>query len=304
MRKNISAYLLIFITVFLFITGCTGNVVPSPTTQATTTAMPTVTPTQIDPQALLESAVDHFVETSNFRMSTHEVVSYESITADGTTRSIYGEFKTEYDYLRKPEVKVRVGSQFRYIPDSEFIDEEYYLFEQEGVAFILTFGEDGAAVVKETGGEQVDLLVGDAYQGILQYGKAAEFTEQDGDEFVYKLDHPEWYVLRGAIGFADLGLLHAQPDGDVLVREYAAEMYPDVQPVRFILHVSIADKVITKVELDNRAFMQSFWESYDQALIDQGTDPTQLTQYDIQPEHGMTVLFSDYGQVPDFDLPK
>ena len=308
MRKNISAFPLIIMTVLIFIAGCTNSNVSSPTIQtavkASETTVPTTTAKPIDPQALLERAVDHFVEALNFRMSTHEVVSYQAIAADGTTRMIYGEFKTNYDYLRDPEAKVRVGSQFRYGPDSDFIDEEYYLFEEEGKAFILTFEEDGVPVVEETGGEKVDKLVGDAYQAVLQFGKAAQFTEQDGDELVYTLDHPEWYTLQGAIGFADLGLLYAQPDGEKLVKEYAMEMYPDLQPVRFVLYVSITDEVITKVELDNRAFMLSFWDAYDQALIDHGADPAQLTKYDIQPEHGTTVLFSDYDEVPDFDIPK
>ena len=307
MRRKLLISLLIIMLVVLMVAGCSTEAVTVPTTVivASVTPAPLATKTSppLNPQELLQRAIEHFISVSSFQMSTHEVVSYRAIVADGTVRSIYGEYKTVYDILRSPEFKVRVRSQFRYSPDAEFIDEEYCLFEQDGMAFILTFDGEGAPVAEETGSPSVDILMGDVYQAIVQYGTEALFTSQDAAEIVYTLDHPGWYTLQGAIGFADLGLLSSQPNGAELVKDYVEQIYPNVQTVRFVIHVSKADKVITKVELDNRAFMQSFWEEYDCALMDQGADPDQLTRYEIQPEHGNEVLFSHYNQVSDFNIP-
>lgn len=307
MRNKFFACLLISVSMLLITSGCTDGPAISSTAPvaeyATPTQSPTITPTSFDPETLLEKAVNHFVEASSFQMISHEVVSYQAYTSEGTVRTIYGEFKTVYDYLRSPESKVHVQSQFRYSPDSDFIDEEYYLFDQDDTVVMVTSIEDGVPTIEATGGQSVDGLIGDAYQAILQYGTEAHFTEQADGEVVYTLDHPAWYTLQGAISFADLGLLYTQPDGAELVREYAEQVYPSVQPVRFILHVSIADEVITQVELDNRDFMDSVWEAYDLALIDQGADPTQLTQYEIQPEHRTEILFTNFDEVPDFNIP-
>lgn len=169
---------------------------------------------------------------------------------------------------------------------------------------MLTFNEDGAPSVEETGGKAIESLIGDAYQAIFLYGKDAEFVQLDGGEAIYLLAPEAWYTLSGAAGFADLGLLYSAPDGLELVKAYAEEHYHDVQPVSFSLHVSIADKVITTIEGDNRAFIQSFFAAYDQALIDQGADPSQLTKYVIKSEHGSEIMVGSYNQVPDFDIPE
>ena len=193
-------------------------------------------------------------------------------------------------------------SQFRFSRDSEYTGEEYYIYEQDGTVLRRTVETEGLTAAEEAGAQSVESFLGDAYQTILQYGTQAQFTAQDADEVVYTLDHPAWYTLQGAVGFADLGLLAMQPDGDELVKDYVEQVYPNVQTVRFILHVSIADQVITKLELDNRDFMQSFFEAYDQALVDQGADPEQLTRYEILPEHCSEFVFGSYNQVPDFDI--
>ena len=281
----------------------TAAATPAVTATAIPTPLLTFTPTPVDTQALLQTAVDRFIAASSFQMSVHEIASYQGIAADGTVTPIYGEVNTVYDYLRRPELKVHVRSQFRYSPDSDYTGDEFYLFEQNGAAFMLTLNSGEPPTIEETGGRPVDTLVGDAYQAVLQYGTQAQFTMQDPGEVVYILDHPAWYTLQGALGFADLGLLAAQPNGAELVKEYVGQVYPDVQTVRFILHVSIADQVITRVELDNRAFMQSLWSAYRQALIDQGADPAQINQYEILPEHGVEFLFGSYDQVPDFNIP-
>jgi hypothetical protein len=267
------------------------------------TEVPTLTPTPLDTQALLQTAVDHFIEAASFQMSIDEIVSYHGIAADGAVTEVYGEFNSTYDVLREPESKLRVQSQFRFSPDTDFTGETYYGYEENGKAYRLTYDAEGQSLVDEMSGQTLEALLGDVYPTLLQYGAQAQFTEQDTDEVIYTLDHPAWYTLQSAVGFADLGFLAMQEDGAELVKDYVEQAYPDVQTVRFILHVSLADQTITEVELDNRAFMLSFWDAYNQALVDQGVDLAQLTRYEIQPEHHMTVLFSSYDQIPDFALP-
>jgi hypothetical protein len=252
---------------------------------------------------LLQTAVDRFIEAASFQMSLDEIVSYHGIAADGTVTEVYGEFESTYDVLREPEPKVRVQSQFRFSPDADFTEETYYGYEEDGKAYRLTFDSEGQSRVEEMRSPTLETLLGDVYSTILEYGPQAQFTTQDTDEVIYTLDHPAWYTLQSAVGFADLGFLAMQEGGAKLVKDYVEQAYPDVQTVRFILHVSVADQAITEVELDNSAFMLSFWEAYNQALVDQGADPAQLTSYEIQPEHHAEFLFSSYNQVPDFTLP-
>lgn len=299
---------IILAAVAILLSACQPSL-PAATSEPTATAtiapvLPTATPTPIDPQALLQTAVDRFAGASSFQMSSHEISSYQGIAADGSVNAIYGEFNAVYDVLRSPEKKVHIQSQFRYSPDATFTGEEYYLYEQDGVAYRVTLVVDGAPIVEEIGGRTVDSLIGDVYQTVLQYGKQAEFTTQEDGEMVYMLDHPAWYTLQGAVGFADLGILAMQPDGEELVKDYVEQAYPDIQTVRFILHVSIADQIITQVEMDNRDVMLSFWSAYNQALVDQGADPDQLTHYEVQPEHMSEYYFDSYDQVPDFDIPE
>jgi hypothetical protein len=308
--KTQSNRIFIILAALMFLLGACQSSTPVAPGAATsepiataTKVMPTATPTPIDPQALLQTAVDRFVEASSIQMNSHEVISYQGMAADGSVNAVYGEFNALYDILRDPEMKVHVQSQFRYGPDAAFTGEEYYLYEQGDSAYRLTLNDDEMPFIEEIGGQSVDSLLGDVYQTVLQYGKQAQFISQGDGEVVYVLDHPAWYTLQGAVGFADLGLLAMQPDGAELVKDYVEQAYPDVQTVRFILHVSIANQVITKVEMDNRDFMLSFWNAYNQALVDQGADPEQLTRYEIQPEHGSEFLFSSYGQVSDFDIP-
>ena len=267
------------------------------------TEAPTPTSTPLDTQALLQTAVDHFVEAASFQMSIDEIVSYHGIAVDGSVTKVYGEFKSIYDVLREPEPKVRVQSRFRFSPDADFTGETYYGYEEDGKAYRLIFDSDDQPMIEELSGQMLETLLGDVYSTILEYGTQARFTEQEADEVIYTLDHPAWYTLQSAVGFADLGFLAMQEDGAELVKDYVEQAYPDVQTVRFILHVSIADQTLTEVELDNRAFMLSFWDAYNQALVDQGADLAQLTSYEIQPEHHAQFLFGSTNQVPDFTLP-
>jgi hypothetical protein len=131
----------------------------------------------------------------------------------------------------------------------------------------------------------------------------AEFeTESDGVA-VYILDHPEWYRLERAVGFADLGFLRAQENGEQFVKEYAAEHYPNVKTVRFTIYVAINEQVITKVLVDDSDFMDSVWADVDRALIERGEKPENLTRYEVMNENGAEYLFSNFNQVQDFEIP-
>jgi hypothetical protein len=275
----------------------------TPEAATETEISPTPTPAPLDTQALLQTALDRFIEAASFQMSFDEIVSYHGIAADGMVTEVYGDFESVYDVLREPEPKVRVQSQFRFSPAADFTDETYYGYEEDSKAYMLTFDSEGQPRVEELRGQILETLLGDVYSTVLEYGAQAQFTEQDTDEAIYTLDHPAWYTLQSAVGFADLGFLAMQEDGAELVKDYVEHAYADVQTVRFILHVSVADQAITEVELDNRAFMLSFWDAYNQALVDQGADLAQLTSYEIQPEHHTQFLFGSYNQVPDFTLP-
>lgn len=303
-------YCILFFLVLAFLCGACRSPSPSISTPTENTVTPadipilsSATPTPVDPQALLQRAIDHFIEADSFQMTSHQITAYRGITAEGIVNTVYGEFNTVSDVLGDPEVKVHVQSEFRYSPGSDFTGEEYYFYEQEGAVFRLSLDGEGQSSIEPIGDGSMEYLLGDAYQTVLQYGKQAQFMAQEADEVVYMLDHPAWYTLQSAIGFADLGFLAMQPTGDELVKDYVEQVYPTVQTVRFVLYVSIAEQVFTKVEMDNQDFMQSFWDAYDQALIDQGADSEQLTQYEILPDHGAEFIFSNYDQVPDFDLP-
>lgn len=307
MKIKIKSILIASAILMFFIAGCNGSVASEATAvisgATTSTSLPLSTPKALDTQVLLDQAVDHFLTATSLQMKIHDITSYNAITADSTVRSIYGEFDTVYDIQRLPEMKIRVQSDFRFSPESDFYSEEYYLFEQDNVAYMLTFDKNGEPLFEETSGQSIDMLIGDAYQAVMQYGKEAQFDRQEDDGIFYVLDIYDWYTLSGAVSFADLGLLYAQPNGEDLVKEYAQRMYPNVQPIQLILQISLADRAITAIEVNNQAFVESFWEAYDQVLVDQGVDPKQLTHYEIQPEHGGECFVGEYDQVQDFDIP-
>jgi len=110
--------------------------------------------------------------------------------------------------------------------------------------------------------EEIDLqwiepIGGDVYQTLVTYSDQAKFvTEKDGVA-VYIIEHPKWYKLKGAIGFAGLGFLHMQENGEQLVEQYVAEHYPNVKTILFTIYVAVDEHLITKVEVDDRDFMVS-----------------------------------------------
>jgi len=140
------------------------------------------------------------------------------------------------------------------------------------------------------------------YQTLPTYSDRAEFVGERDGEAIYVLEHPEWYRLRGAAGFADLGFLYGQEDGARLVEQYAAERYPNVRGVRFTIHVAMEDETISTVLVDDAEFMLSVWAEVDRALIAEGVEPSGLTRYEVMDEHGAEYHFAQYETVPDFSI--
>lgn len=116
--KNKFVFILIVSGITLaFVAGCTNSPTPEATALVETATMgplPTVTPEAFDPQMLLEQTVDNFLTASSLQMKTHDITSYEAITADSSVRAVYGEFESIYDIIRTPEMKIRIQSQFRF----------------------------------------------------------------------------------------------------------------------------------------------------------------------------------------------
>lgn len=310
MKRSYVYHFILLIVLAILLSGCgeKADVRPTNGIESTPTAILQLIMTPaaevFDPQELLEQALQNFLTASSLRITTHDITSYQSIAADGTVLSVYGEFNSTYDLIRSPETKMHVHSEYRFSPQSAFYDEEYYLLENDGATTFVNVNEDGTISREDLGIQPVEMLLGDAVQAITEFGINAEFQSLENGEAIYLLEPPSWYLLSGAVRFADLGLLLGQPDSEEQIRAYAEAHYPNVKPAKFILHVSIADQVITAIEGDNRDFMLSFWEAYDQALVEQGADPTQLTQYEVQPENGGESLIGNYNQVPDFAIPE
>jgi hypothetical protein len=139
---------------------------------------------------------------------------------------------------------------------------------------------------------------------LVTYSDQARFVAQSDGVAVYVLDHPKWYILEGAIGFADLGFLHGQENGEQFVEQYVAEHYPNVETIVFTIYVAVDEGVITRVKVDDRDFMASLWAEVDRALIEQGAEAETLTRYVIMDENGAEYFFSNYNQVQDFEIPK
>jgi hypothetical protein len=248
---------------------------------------------------LLESAVANLQNAASFQLAAHEVRAYQVIEPSGATKLVvYGEFNTEYTVVRLPTLKVHATHQDRYDPQADLIEYESYTYHEDGKYLTRYIEPSMASHVEETDPQRIQPMAGDVYQTLVTYSGQAEFVAETDGLAVYVLDHPEWYRLEGAVGFADLSFLRSQEDGEQLVKEYAAEQYPNVKPIRFTIYVAIDEQVITKVLVDDRDFMVSVWADVDRALIERGANPESLTRYEVVPANGTEVLFSKYNQVP------
>ncbi|KAA3646626.1 MAG: hypothetical protein DWQ07_10485 [Chloroflexi bacterium] len=234
----------------------------------------------------------------------HDVRAYQIIDSDGTTRLVYGEFNTDYAFMRLPTLKVQADHQYRYDPQADFIEYASYVYQEDDAYFSRLVEDYVVGALEETGLAQIEPISGDIYQTLVTYSDQAEFESQSDGLAVYRLEHPEWFKLQRARGFADLGFLYAQEAGEELVEQYVAEHYPDVATIHFTIHVAINEQEITRVVVDDRDFMISVWAQVDRALIEQGANPANLIRYEVLDANGAECLFSNYNQVQDFELPR
>jgi hypothetical protein len=309
----------ICIAMSVLLVGCSTGVTPpittSPTARTTLPAVagtelapvlaPTVAATAIgseppisnDAAQLLESAVANLLNAASFEMTAHEVRAYQIIDASGETRRVYGEFTTNYAVIRLPLLEVFATHEYRYDPQADFFRYDSYTYQENGQYFTQLFEPSVNSAAEETDLPWIEPFAGDVYQTLATYSDQARFATESDGVAVYVLDHPKWYTLEGAIGFADLGFLHGQENGEQLVEQYVAEHYPTVETIVFTIYVAVDERVITRVEVDDRDFMVSLWAEVDRALIEQGAEAETLTRYVVMDENGSEYLFGNYNQV-------
>jgi len=259
--------------------------------------------TSSDAGELLKSAVANLQNAVSFQMAAHEVRAYRAIEPSGAIKMVvYGEFNTDYAVMRLPTLKAHATYQHRYDPQDDFVEYESYTYQENGKYFTRFVETSIASYVEEIDLQRIQPMAGDIYQTLVTHSSQAEFVTENDGVAVYSLDHPEWYRLEGAIGFADLGFLQLQENGGQLIKQYAADHYPNVKTIRFTIYVAIDEQVIAKVLVDDSDFMDSVWAEVDRALIEAGEKPENLTRYEVMSANGAEYLFSDYNQVQDFEI--
>ena len=145
-----------------------------------------------------------------------------------TKMVVYGEFKTEYAVMRLPTLKVYATHKERYDPQDDLTEYESYTYQENGKYFTRFIEASMASHQEEIDPQRIQPMAGDVYQTLVTYSSQAEYVTESDGVAVYILDHPEWYRLEGAVGFADLGFLRSEEHGEQLVKQYAAEQYPNV----------------------------------------------------------------------------
>jgi hypothetical protein len=270
---------------------------PAPTPTGTATAARSEPPTSSDPAKVLESAVANLLNAASFEMAAHEVRAYQVIGANGKTGQVYGEFNTNYAVRRLPLLEVYGRHEYRYDPQADFFRYDSYTYQENGRYFTQVFEASVTSVAEEIDPQWIEPFSCDIYQTLVTYSDQARFLAENQGVAVYVLEHPKWYTLEGAIGFADLGFLYGQEGGEQFVEQYVAEHYPNVEAIVFTIYVAVDERVITRVEVDDTDFMASLWAEVDRTLIEQGAEAETLTRYVVMDENGSEYLFSDYNQV-------
>jgi hypothetical protein len=273
---------------------------PAPTSTVTTIRSGTPIPSHA--AEVLESAVANLLHAASFEMAAHEVTAYQIIGADGETRQVYGEFNTSYAVIRVPMLKVHGNHEYRYDPLADFIKYDSYSYQEDGQYFTRLLETSVTSAAEEIDPRWIEPFAGDVYQTLATYSDHADFVTESDSVAVYVLEHPKWYILERAIGFADLGFLHGQENGEQLVEQYVADHYPNIDTFVFRIYVAIDERVITRVEVDSRDFIVSLWGEVDRALMEQGVEAESLTHYEVMDENGSEYLFSNYNQVQDFEI--
>ena len=308
---------------FVLLAGCTSGqfeptTAPSPTSQESTVIGGNSEPAFIPPEATttvspelkitstainnLDEAVKNLVNADSFEMIAHEVVSYQGIRADGGSNQVYGEFVSNYAVFRRPLLKVYGHHEYRYAPGTDYASYDSYAYQENDQYFSKLVETSGISAPAEVDLDSIAPFSSDVYQTLITYFDQARLVTETDSLAVYILEHPKWYLLEGAIGFADLGFLLSHVNGEYLIEQYVADHYPDVEPVEFNIYVAVDELLISKVEVDNRAFMHSVWAAVDRALLEQGAEVKSLTQYVINDDHKAEYLIINYNQVQDFDL--
>jgi hypothetical protein len=234
----------------------------------------------------------------------HDVRAYQITDTNGETTLVYGEVTANHAVIRLPALKAHGSYEYRYDPQADFLRYDSYTYQVNGNYFTRIDEISGAGDAVRIDPEQAEPIAGDVYQTLVTYSDHAKLvTESDGIA-VYTIEHPKWYTLKGAIGFADLGFLYLQENGEQLIEQYVAEHYLNVKPILFTIYVAVDEHLIRRVEVDDRDFMVSIWAEVDRALIEHGEKPENLTRYEVMDVNGAEYLFTDYNQVQDFEIPE
>lgn len=269
----------------------------------TATAIRSVSPVLSNADQVLKSAVANLLNAVSFEMAAHEVRAYQTIGANGATSLVYGEFNTNYTVIRLPSLKVYGNHEYRFDPQGDFLRYDSYSYQENSQYFTRLVENSVTGAAEEIDIQWIEPIGGDLYQTLVTCSDQAKFVTESDGVAVYILEHPKWYKLKGAIGFADLGFLHMQENGEQLVEQYVAEHYPNVETILFTIYVAVDERVITRAEVNDRDFMISLFAKVGRALVEQGVKVETLARYEIMDVNGSEYLFSNYNQVQDFEIP-
>ena len=150
---------------------------------------------------------------------------------------------------------------------------------------------------------QMEPFAGDVYQTLLNYYEDAIFIKQEGNIAEFRLTHPAWYKLKGALAFANLGLFIGMENGDQVIQQYLSDHFQNVASPVFTIYLDIETETITCVKIDDRDFMTSIWASVDQELLKINGEEQALTKYRVLDENSSTYYFNNFNQAEDFEIP-
>jgi hypothetical protein len=290
----------LILLVLLLLAACSGEL-------TTASSAPVVTPSAIPqkpsiiqasptplPNVLLKTAIQKLQGASAFQMDEQSIRHYQIHEKDDRITTVYGEFHNLYSVSRQPQLDITIHREYRYSPSGAFSLEESEITEKEGKVFLRQISPFTTDPPAEMNRDALEPFNGDVYQTLVQYSDAAVYNGSNGDTAEYILDHPEWYRLQGAVGFANLGFLSTQPDSGRLIEEYVQQNYPDVKTIRFILRVDIARQEVKEVIIEDGDFMLSVWKSVKRAAAAQGGKINEMPEYRVLEDNGTTVTFTGY----------
>ena len=255
-----------------------------------------------DYTGLLERAVAHLNEAESYALHTTSVRAYES-RHNGDERTVYGEFIEDIRVCFDP-YRVENKSKYRFDPDESLIPETIYYFQKGDRYHQRIVESDGGGTSATVSRDEAFPYSSDILKTLSEYYPAAMFVEERDNTAQYELKQPEWYRIRSAVMFADLGMLYMQEDAESAIEAYAREHYPEAAPIVFTIDVDVDSGYIRRVTMDDADFMLSIWEAVGDAAMREGADPQELPVYTVLPENGTTYIFSDWNAVDQIDLPE